>query len=195
VAYFAQATAVADALGVPRPVVGPRWSTTIIEPRVQRALDELDITLTELATPHAVEGRLARARLPADTDRAVRALRDDLASHVDALRRTSQGIVPDPVIGGLERALSHRVDRFERRLLAGVKRREDSAMQKVAAARGALFPHGTRQERKLAFVPFLARYGPALVGRMLEEARVHARALVLGAPSVTAHTAQAPAAL
>ena len=36
VAYFAQVSAVADALGVPTPLVVPRWSATIVEPRVQR---------------------------------------------------------------------------------------------------------------------------------------------------------------
>ena len=195
IAYFAQVSAVADALGVARPVVGPRWSTTIIEPRVRRVMQELEITLQELATPSAVEGRLARARVSPAMDSALRALRGDVASNLDMLRRASDGIVPDPVVDGLERSLVHRIERFERRIFAGVKRREVELMRTVAAARGSLFPHGTRQERKLAFVPFLTRYGPSLIERMLDEARAHARTLVFGRPSIPAQTASTPAAL
>ena len=36
VAYFAQTTAVADALGVAAPLVLPRWSGMVIEPRIER---------------------------------------------------------------------------------------------------------------------------------------------------------------
>jgi uncharacterized protein YllA (UPF0747 family) len=195
IAYFAQVSAVADALEVPRPLVGPRWSTTIIEPRVRRVLQQLDISPDELATPDAVEGRLARARVSPDLDGALRALRGQFASNVDLVRRTSDGIVPEPVIDGLERSVLHRIERFERRVLAGVKHREAELMRTVAAARGALFPYGARQERKLAFIPFLARYGPPLVERMLGEARAHARTLVFGTPAIATPTASTPAAL
>ena len=68
-------------------------------------------------------------------------------------------------------------------------------MRTVASARGALLPYGARQERKLSYVPFLTRNGPALIERMLEAARTHARALLLGAPSMSAPTASTPATL
>ena len=76
--------------------------------------------------------------------------------------------------------------RLERRLLAAVKRRETDVMHQIATARGSLYPHGTRQERKLAFVPFLARYGPALVEQMLSAAGAHARDLLAGTPTIAA---------
>jgi hypothetical protein len=51
-------------------------------------------------------------------------------------------------------------------------------MRQVATVRGALYPYGAPQERKLGYVPFLARYGPGLLDRMLAEAGAHARAIV-----------------
>ena len=195
IAYFAQVSAVADVLGVPRPVVAPRWSTTIVEPRIRRVLTDLEITLEELAIPHAVEGRLAREHVSPAMEDALRALRSGLSSNIESLRRASDGIVPDRVVEGLERTMGHRISRFERRVLAGVKRREAELMQTVAGARGALFPHGSRQERKLSFIPFLARYGPGLVDRMLDAARAHASGLVSRAHSIPAPTASTPATL
>jgi bacillithiol biosynthesis cysteine-adding enzyme BshC len=193
-AYFAQVTAVADALELPRPLVVPRWSTTIIEPRVQRMLDALGITETDLADPHAVESRLARAELPETTATALAALRSDTMTAIDRLRSDDAGLVAPEVVDGVRRDLAHRLDRLERRYIAGVKRRETELMGRIATARGALYPHGIRQERKLAWLPFLARGGAPLIERMLEAAREHARGVVAAAPSLRggAATSEAP---
>jgi uncharacterized protein YllA (UPF0747 family) len=182
IAYFAQVSAVSDALGVPTPLVVPRWSTTIVEPRVQRTLARFSLSVDAFADPHAVEGRVARERLSPAATRALADLRSSVASSVGALDAACSGLLEDDVIEGLRRSLEHRFARLERRLLSAVKRRETEIMHQLATARGSLYPHGTRQERKLAFIPFLARYGPALIEQMRAAAGVHARSLLSGAP-------------
>ena len=54
--YFAQVTAVAEALELPLPLVVPRWSTTLIEPRLQKTLNTLGVAASDLADPHASRG-------------------------------------------------------------------------------------------------------------------------------------------
>jgi uncharacterized protein YllA (UPF0747 family) len=191
IAYFAQSSAVADALGAERPLVVPRWSTTIVDARTQRTLDDFHATVEELSDPHAVFTRAARERVPESADQALNTLRADALAGVDRLRGAANGLLPDPVIDGLRRSLEHRLARTERRLVAAVKAKETEVMRRLSAARGSLFPHGARQERKLAYIPFLARYGPALVEQMLEAARVHARAVVAGAPAMPVSAAAA----
>jgi bacillithiol synthase len=185
-AYFAQVTAVAAALQTPAPMVVPRWSMTIVEPRVQRMLDELGVSGDALADPNAVEGRVARERLSPDAAAALRAMREHVTSDLGALRSAGGGVVADPVLEGVQRSIEHRIQRLERRLLAGVKRRETELMRKIATVRGALYPHGAPQERKLAYVPFLARYGPGLLESMLAAAQRHARMLIAGRSEVSA---------
>jgi uncharacterized protein YllA (UPF0747 family) len=177
-AYFAQVSVVAEQLEVPTPFVVPRWSATIIEPRTQRILDEFGLNVEDLADPHAADSRIARARLSPAAAQAMKALRDNLRSGIDALRRANDGLVPTRTLDGLQRTIEHRLERTERRFLAGVKRAESDAMRQLATARGSLFPHGTRQERKLTYIPFLARYGPELLEQLLDGAREHARAIV-----------------
>jgi uncharacterized protein YllA (UPF0747 family) len=192
VAYFAQVNAVADALGIPTPLVVPRWSTTIVEPRIQRILDELGADVSMLADPHALEGRVAREHMPPDVTRAIAEAREHASHDADALRRASRDLMPAAAIDGMARTIEHRIDRLERRLLAAVKRRETDEMRRISTARGSLFPHGVRQERKLSFIPFLARYGPPLLEQMLEAAGAHARSIVAGTPSMTPPPASAP---
>lgn len=193
VAYFAQVTAVADALGLPRPLVVPRWSTTLIEPRVQKMLSDLGVTAADLADPHAVEGRLVRATVATEMQTALSTLRESTAAAIDRLGKANDGTIAADVLDGLRRDIGHRLERLERRIVAGAKRRETDLMRRIATARGALYPHGIRQERKLAWLPFLARGGSAVTDAMLAAAREHARGLVgEGSSSASAMASTTP---
>ncbi len=121
---------------------------------------------------------------PPRRPRSLASLRRDLDANIDTLRRSAKGLVPDAVVDGLRRSVDLKLERLDRRFVAATKRRETDAMRSIATARGALFPHGVRQERKLASAPFLARYGPALIEQMLEAAEAHARSLVAGGPAL-----------
>ena len=75
-------------------------------------------------------------------------------------------------------SLLHRADRLERRIVAGIKRREHERLREVATLRGALFPLNTRQERALNLIPGLSRHGLDLLSDMRDAAGLHARALL-----------------
>ena len=179
-AYFAQVSAVADTLGVDRPLAVPRWSCTIIEPHIQRILERLGIDYTELSDPHALEGRLARAALPDSVESALARVRDAIDRAVATLSADAEAaaLVPTPAVAGAKGSLVDRLRRLERRYVAAVKRREEDLMREVATARAHLYPDGKRQERALNFIPMLARQGPPLLAAMRDASGTHARALV-----------------
>jgi bacillithiol biosynthesis cysteine-adding enzyme BshC len=179
-AYFAQVSAVASALNAAPPLAVPRWSATIVEPHVRRALDRLGIDVEDLADPHAVETRLAKAALPNAIVSQLEALRAAIDEHTGALEGDGDAtaLVPAQVIEGTRRLLRFRLDRLERRYTAAIKRTDERTARDVALVRGALYPFGVRQERALNALPMLARLGPVLWDRMLVQARQHADALV-----------------
>ena len=186
-AYFAQVGAVAAALDLPTPLAMPRWSVTILEPRIERLLNQLGASPDDLRDPHKIETRLARESVPEEVSDSLRRLRHDLESDVAALE-VSDGdeLIPPASLQGLRRSLLHRVERTERRYLAAMKRRETKLMRDVGTAAAALYPGGKRQERVLNFVPFLARYGKSLLDLMRREAEGHATAQVGATVSATA---------
>jgi uncharacterized protein YllA (UPF0747 family) len=85
--------------------------------------------------------------------------------------------VPEPVLAGLRRDLTHRLDRFERRVAAMVKREGTQELHDLQVARASLYPLGKPQERAVSFVALLARYGNELQARMLEAAALHVAGL------------------
>jgi uncharacterized protein YllA (UPF0747 family) len=180
-AYFAQVGAVADALAVPSPVAVPRWSCTIIEPKVQRLLDKYDITPTALQDPHAPERRHASRAMPPEARNALAVARGqvaDLDATLRAFAHADPSLLSEQVAEGHALRAAWLVGRLERRILAAVKRREDDAMRAIATARGSLAPFGQRQERTLNFLPFYARYGDPLIDEMRMAAAEHARKLI-----------------
>ena len=180
IAYFAQIGPIAEAVGVARPAIVPRWSCTIVEPHVERILEKLYLLPEDLRDPHEVEQRIARARLPKPVIAEIAATRAQLNERLDSLTQaieSENAPVTAAVTGGLRANLMRRLDRFERRLIAAAKREHAETMEEIATARVSLFPFGSPQERVLNFVPFLARYGPELQNDMLGEARRYAAAL------------------
>jgi uncharacterized protein YllA (UPF0747 family) len=190
-AYFAQVTAVAEALDVAVPLAVPRWAADWVEPQVARLMTRLDVRDDDLHDPHALEARLARGAMDRPVADALARLRATLDAEVAALGDAVAGagpLVPAPVITGLARDLGHRVDRVARRLLAAVKRREHEVTRQVAVVRAARRPLGAAPERALSLVPVLARHGLVVLDLLRAEAARHAAALLHG-PGIDAGSA------
>ena len=189
-AYFAQSTAVADALGMARPLAVPRWSGVIVEPHVQRILDRYALDVDALRDPHAVLGRLVRERVPAEVRGAMvryRQVLEAAAADLDAaLARTTPPLVDHAVAEGTRRNIAHRLDRLERRIAAATKRRETDLVRQIGVARASLFPLDRLQERVLNLMPLLARHGLPLIDAMAARAREHVAALGLSPAAQTA---------
>lgn len=187
-AYFAQVGPVAAALGVPQPLVLPRWAGEVVETRSLDLLESLELDEAALSDPHGAESIVARRVLEEPIQDALERLRLTIETQTgavggalrDAVAPGEAPVAAASVVEGLERDLLGRIARFERRLVAGVKRREASLMRDVAHVRGALRPYGKSPERTLNLVPMLARHGTGLLGMLRDGAGEHAQALLRG---------------
>ncbi len=169
-AYFSQVSAVADALALPRPLALPRWSGLIVPADVEDELASRGWSLEHLRDPHAAENAIAAAAVPAEIIAMFARLRTSVASELAAL----DAILPEPAVAGARSDLARRLDRIERRVRGVVKHRERALLQRIARVRAVVHPNGTPQERTLSFVPFVSRYGEALIAAQLQAARGHA---------------------
>lgn len=182
-AYFAQVSPVAEALGAAVPVTAPRWACELVESDTLALQERLALSDAALRDPHAAEQVVARAHMDEHLADTMERLRVMLDTQVRALHESLAGEtapVASDVVQGLARDLAHRLDRFERRVIAGVKRQESDVLRDVAALRAALRPKGQSPERVLNLVPLLARFGVGVLRSMSEAAVPHAQALVAG---------------
>ena len=187
-AYFAQVSAAAGGMGREAPLAVPRWSCTLLEPHIRAVLERLELQPEDLSRPHAAERRLAREAMDPRTAGGLAGLRAEVAALSDRLGPEPRALRLDAVVQGAIASLQHRIDRLERRLLAGVARREVDRMRDLGTARGALYPLGGRQERTLNLIPILARHGTELLGEMHAAAASYADEIVGGARVATPAT-------
>lgn len=171
IAYLAQARPLFDAAGAGMPVIAPRASFLLLQPRVERSLASLGLELDELPLPRdEILTRLVRERIPGDVADAVKELRAAVAERYAAL--LDAAIAIDPTLAGpigTARNLSLlQAEGAERKIVRRLRRVRRDLSDRLDEARGALLPLGEPQERVLNPFPFLAMEGPGLLVRLLE---------------------------
>jgi uncharacterized protein YllA (UPF0747 family) len=184
--YLGQVAPVFAHLAVPRPVPTPRLSGYVVEAKVDRILERFALAPADFArTEGELASAIAREALPADAAAALGALRGALDERYAAVREAAIALertLERPVETARNQAV-HAVDEIEKRLVAALKRNNDTALQQLARARASLFPDGKPQERVLTAASYLARHGQLLMAMLHQAARDHVERLLVADPS------------
>lgn len=181
VAYFAQVSAVADALGLAVPRIAPRWSGTLLEAQIEAILVRLGASMDDFGDPHAMEGRVARKGVAPAVQSAIEELRSALDSSSERMLGDAQTSEPlARSIGTMRAGVEHRLQRLERRYAAAIKQAGSEDLRDVEFVRATLYPDGAPQERVLSFIPFIARYGTAVIDAARAQARLHVASVIQG---------------
>ena len=171
IAYFAQVTALFPAFDIEAPVVVPRGSVLLVDPVVRRLMRRLGVEAEELAVPRQrLETELARRELPPSVTDALARMRAAVAEGYQGAIDGAEPIDPtlQGTLGRLRNEVLHRLAESERKVIQGVKRRDFAKTAQLDRILSSLRPLGKPQDRVLNVVPFLARYGPSLLGRIAE---------------------------
>jgi uncharacterized protein YllA (UPF0747 family) len=133
---------------------------------VERVLQKFHLEVADLLEPPgALEARLIRSQLPDEAVQTLANLRSALETGYEALGRSAVDIDPTlarPIQSNKHQALAG-LQEAEKKLVQHLKRRQETELGQIAKARAVVLPDNKPQERVLSIVPFLARYGPALL--------------------------------
>jgi bacillithiol synthase len=173
IAYFAQSAVLYTAiLGRVTPVL-PRLSATLIEPAIATVMENDEIQLPDaMTTASELAQRLGARAMPIALKRKLAAVGNALETELDALTEYLRGI--DSSLGTTAETsgskMRYQMNRL-RRMAATYELQKEASLSKHAAAITLnLFPDGHPQERLLAGVWFLARYGDGLIDRLVQTA-------------------------
>ncbi|HUE96554.1 MAG TPA: bacillithiol biosynthesis cysteine-adding enzyme BshC [Longimicrobiaceae bacterium] len=171
-AYLAQVNALFGAYEIAPPVAVPRFSGWIVEPKVERLLNRLDLQLEDALVPREeLIDRLARREIPGEVRSALNEIRRDLARDYDQL--LDQATQLDATLAGAVGASRNRAlaeaARMERKVIRAIKKGDRIAVHQLDRVLDSLRPGGKPQDRVLNVLPFLARYGDHLL-REIERA-------------------------
>jgi bacillithiol biosynthesis cysteine-adding enzyme BshC len=165
IAYHAQIAPSYAHFGIPRPVLLPRPSLTLVEPSQARALEAEGLKLADLETdPEGLVARWAREAYP-DVEAAFARAREALEREMDAVEERLAAL--DPTLRAAAdaargRAL-HQIETLHEKAVRALKKRDQTRADRLRRTRDALFPGGSFQERGLGLVNLLARHGRSLI--------------------------------
>jgi len=170
-AYFAQLRPVYAIFDVPMPVIVPRATLSLVEPRIARLLDRFRMGLPDLTVePEQLASRILRAQLPPDLGATLATARQGVD---EIFRQVGEAVAAvDPTLrataGQTGGHIKGHLDQLEKKAVQALKRREADTVQQLQRLRDALMPGGKLQERVYPVIPYLAKFGPGLVRSLRE---------------------------
>ena len=161
-AYFAQAGAVYETLlGRVTPIV-PRFSATIVEPKMQRLLERHGISVPDvLSGLEALRCQLAENGLPKDLQVAFDAAKKSLDSHLSNIKEKLVKL-DRTLVDASETARSkieHQLERLHTQAARAEAQKSELVARHAQILSQALYPDKGLQERGVGGIYFLARYG------------------------------------
>jgi len=166
IAYFAQVGVLYEKLlGRTTPIV-PRFSATIVEPKPKRLLDHYQLKLTDLFhSPEHLREALAARALPAELQSAFEkagiSLKHSFQAIRDSLARLDKTLVD--AADNAAAKIEHQLDGLRARAARAELRQTEVLRRHGEVLTNALYPKHTLQERELAGISFLSRYGTELL--------------------------------
>jgi bacillithiol biosynthesis cysteine-adding enzyme BshC len=175
IAYFAQSAVVYErVLGRVTPVL-PRLSATLVEPALAKLMEQHEVQLPQLweaKTAEALAQRLGARAMPIEGKRKLAAAGNALDAELTALIEymTSMSADLGRTANVSASKMRYQMNRL-RRVAANFELQRESSLRKHAnALMLSLLPEGHLQERLLAGVWFVARYGEDLPRLLVEHA-------------------------
>ncbi len=172
VAYFAQVAVVYEKLlGRLTPIL-PRFSATLVEPKPERILTRYQLGLPDvLLGPERVREALAARSLPSELqgrfDEAYASVERSMAAVRDAIGKLDSTLLD--TAESAKSSMVHQIDRLRARVSRAEQQRNEVITRHADALSNALFPQKALQEREVAGVSFVARYGPGLLADLYQQ--------------------------
>lgn len=170
VAYYSQIIPLHAMLGIDVPHIALRGHVLVAPEKVLRAMDKYDISAPELVSP--AEEILARreqegmkilhdqvARLAVAIDEAAKPIRKTVATADPTMEKSLSRTL---------RRIRYHVGKMEERGGRAILRRDAERHRAIHRLCGTLFPGGTPQDRRSAWVGLWDSYRKALVDRLID---------------------------
>ncbi len=167
IAYFAQLKSLYAWAERPMPIIFPRTSLTIIEPRIAKLMERHDLTVEELSDeiPSLMRKRvLEGSGITSAFNHATMGLdgcADQLLPIVSGIDVTLR-----PTLEATRKQWIKELLKLKQRLERAEKRRHQQLQVQIESCKEALYPNGNFQERELPLLYYLAKYGPRILNHI-----------------------------
>jgi len=171
VAYFAQVGVVHEHLLKRVTPILPRFSATLVEPKVQALLEKYKLAFSDLFhAPESLRDRIGSHMLPPNLqtsfDQATKAVERSMQDVRESIGELDKTLVESAT--NAESKMIYQLTNLRSRAARAELRQSEVVGRHAESLSCALYPEKTLQEREFAGIYFLARYGRELLNGLLE---------------------------
>lgn len=166
ISYFAQLKPAYEWAGVPMPVIYPRASLTLVESNISRLLQKEGIAFDQIDTDkERMFTALVKDSMDDKIEKLFSSTRENLNQVIDGLAEQIAEV--DPTLkksaGSISSTLAKEIGKLHSKVVRAEKQKHEILMTRIEKIIANLYPASGLQERKLAMLYFLARYGTDFV--------------------------------
>jgi len=169
IAYWAQLREIFHVMSVAFPVVYPRLSATLIEPKIQRYIDKhkADVTGAVMKMKEFVDDYFAKNQFDRTKFKKWRSeISGTFAQITDYITTVDATLVP--VAEKTGQRIEGQIEQLESRLLNAVEQKEKTLLNHLEQIHTALYPLEHPQERFISIIYFLNKFGPGFLGQLMK---------------------------
>ncbi len=171
IAYYAQMKGIYESFGLPMPIIYPRKSLTLLEPKIEKVLDSYNLNPQNFwGDVEMLINDIAKARLPENIENLIQNASSDITNNLQTLEGVVTGFDPTltNTVENVKSKINHQMDILEKKILQAYKKRNDVISQQIYKAKNSLYPNNHFQERVLNVVPYLFKYGFGFIDQLYE---------------------------
>ena len=171
IAYYAQMSGIYDYFDQTMPQIVPRFSVTLIESSVERIMEKLPFELDDYNKRiEDLESEYINQTDQPDLEKIF----GDWKQRINTITEEKKGIIGeiDPTLkntaGKASSTYFSELDKLKGKLYKSLKQQEKTQLERILKIQLNLFPNGNLQEREIAFIYYLNKYGTELFDDILK---------------------------
>ncbi len=172
IAYYGQMKPVYELFDMKMPFIAARLSATLVEPAIQRILEELPFDIPDYTRRFEdLEQHYLRKFGNPELDDHF----DAWKKRVDELTDEMTGLtgMEDPGLQKHARAISKEysksIDKLRKKMVNAIRHKEEVQVNRIRKVKQALFPNDRLQEREISYIYYMNKFGVDIWDRILQE--------------------------
>lgn len=171
VSYYAQMKEMYPIFNLTIPVIIPRFSCTLIETGIENALEQLPFNLDDyLKRIEDLESEYVKQSDTPDIESIISEWKKRVEELTDQMKPKVSEIDPtlENSAGKASATYLTELDKLKGKLYRSAKQQESTQLNRIVKIKNALYPNGNLQEREIAFIYFMNKYGLTVWDDLLE---------------------------
>jgi bacillithiol synthase len=170
-AYYGQMKRTYEWMQQPMPILIPRFSVTLVEPAIDRIMNELPIEMHEYSERiEDLESKYLDRTGSYDVEKLFIQWREQVGKITDETRKKIARIDPtlEASADKTGTIFENELEKLKKKVYRSIKNKESIQINRIKRIKENLFPGGSLQERQIAMIFYMNKYGPDLWDRLLD---------------------------